>query len=76
VLDFGITVIDDLPDFTPGRQSDNLLIPTLATLGFRGQELQQINQCRKFLRVTWIGELTMADGTHIERHAMEPPFQL
>jgi hypothetical protein len=74
--EYDIMVYDDIPDFIPHRLNDQLIIPTVGKLGFRGKDLQRINQCRKFLRVTWIGEITTADGKNIERHAVEAPFRI
>jgi hypothetical protein len=75
-LEYDIAVRDDIPDFSPHRAHDQLIIPTMVRLGFRGKDLKKINQYRKFLQVTWIGEITTADGSNIERHAMEPPFRI
>jgi hypothetical protein len=75
-MEYGITVIDELPDLVPSREHDQLLIPTMMNLGFGGSDLQKINQCRKYLQVSWVGDIVTADGEFIERHAVEPPYQL
>jgi hypothetical protein len=55
--EFGIKIIDDLPEFQPLRVNDRLLIPTFARLGLAPQELYMINQCHLFLRVSWLDEI-------------------
>jgi hypothetical protein len=76
VRELGIDICDDIMDFQPPRHNDQLLIPMFGNLGFRGQELNYLNQCRIFLQVLWLSELTTADGRYLERHAMLPPFSI
>jgi hypothetical protein len=75
-LEYGIAIKDNIPDFQPSRLGDSLLIPIFAKMGYRGAELRQLNQCRIFLRVTWLGDLVTADGEYIERHALKPPYEI
>lgn len=75
-LEYDISIQDDVPDFQPLRENDQLLIPTFYQLGFRGKELQRLNQCRLFLRISWLSEITTGDGTRIERNALEQPYLL
>jgi hypothetical protein len=75
-LEYGITISDDLPELVPNREHDQLLIPLMIKLGFGSSDLQKINQCCKYLQVSWLGDIATADGEFVERHAVEPPFQL
>jgi hypothetical protein len=43
-------------------------------MGFAGEQLVWLNQCRLYLRVLWLSELCTADGTKIELRAMNKPF--
>jgi hypothetical protein len=72
----GIGIHDDLPEFQPIRFHDQLLVPLFFKHGFRGHSLRLINQCRVFLRVTWLSEIVTADGRHIEKAALEKPYGL
>jgi hypothetical protein len=69
-----IKILDDIPDFQPIRVHDQLLIPTFCRLGYRGQMLRQLNQCRIFLKVSWLSEITTADGIRIEESVLRAPF--
>lgn len=73
VQEYGIEIHDDIPDFVPPRLGDQLLIPLFSSHGFHGPELGLLNQCRLFLRVLWLSDLTTADGCYFERHAIFPP---
>jgi hypothetical protein len=75
-VEYGVTIKDDLPEFCPIRLFDRLLIPLFHNLGFHGQSLRCINQCRIFLRVTWLSEITTADGRKLKRAAIEEPLGL
>jgi predicted RNA-binding Zn-ribbon protein involved in translation (DUF1610 family) len=75
-LEYEITIWDDLPEFKPLREFDQLLIPTFYHLGYRGNDLQRLNQCRLFLRVTWLSELITGDGKQFERNAVKHPYTL
>jgi hypothetical protein len=74
--EYDIEITDDIPDFAPPRQDDQLLIPLFGNYGFRGNELVLLNQCRLFLRVLWLSDLTTADGCYLERHAIAAPFSI
>jgi hypothetical protein len=76
VHEYGISIQDDLPDFQPLRENDQLLIPTFVCLGFRGQDLKKLNQCRLFLKVTWLSKVVTGDGKTIKRSAIAAPFAL
>jgi hypothetical protein len=71
---FNIQIDDDLTEFKAPRAADRLLIPTFASMGFAGEQLVWLNQCRLYLRVSWLSELCTADGTKIELRAMNKPF--
>jgi hypothetical protein len=72
--EFNIKICDDIPEFQPIRVYDQLLIPTFCRLGYRGQQLRLLNQCRLFLKVSWLSEITTADGRHIEESVLRTPF--
>jgi hypothetical protein len=72
----GITIQDDLLDFRPIRFHDQLLIPLFCKLGFHGSSLRLLNQCRLFLRVSWLSEIVTADGRQIEKSVLEGPYAL
>jgi hypothetical protein len=72
--EFGIEVIDDIPDFKPRRLNDQLLVPLFIKLGYAGRSLLLLNQCRLFLRVTWLSDLVTADGSQFEATAFSPDF--
>jgi hypothetical protein len=74
--EYGIEIQDDIDDFRPLRLSDQLLIPTFYRLGYRGTELVRLNQCRLYLRVTWLSEIVTGDGKNIEKHAVKQPYSL
>jgi hypothetical protein len=74
VVKHGICIEDDLLEFQPLRHLDQLLIPTFCRLGYHGASLRYLNQCRLFLRVTWLSEIVTADGRRIEKHALESPY--
>jgi hypothetical protein len=76
VVRYGISIHDDLPAFHPIRYHDQLLIPLFYKIGFRGSSLRLVNQCRLFLRVTWLSEIVTADGRYIENSAVEKPYGL
>jgi hypothetical protein len=59
---FNIQIDDDLPEFEAPRAADRLLIPTFAGMGFAGKQLVWLNQCRLYLRVSWLSDLCTADG--------------
>jgi hypothetical protein len=73
---FNIQIDDDLPEFKAPRAADRLLIPTFAGMGFAGEQLLWLNQCRLYLRVSWLSELCTADGTKIELRVMNKPFKV
>jgi hypothetical protein len=75
-VEHDITVQDDLPEFQPIRLGDQLLIPLFLSLGYHGQALRYLNQCRLYLRVTWLSELVTADGRSFEKSALADPFLL
>jgi hypothetical protein len=70
-----ITIQDDIPDFAPIREGDSLLIPLFSKLGNAGKELQLLNQCRLFLRVLWLSDISTGSGTNIETHAVKHPIR-
>jgi hypothetical protein len=72
----GIEIRDDIKDFVPPRRNDQLLIPMFGSMGYHGQEILHLNQCRLFLKALWLSELTTADGIFLERHAILPPFSI
>jgi hypothetical protein len=72
----GIEIRDDIKDFVSPRLNDKLLIPMFGSMGFRGQEILYLNQCRLFLKVLWLSELTTADGIFLERQSLLPPFSI
>jgi hypothetical protein len=74
VQQFHIRIEDDIPDFHPPREADRLLIPTFASMGFAPEQLVWLNQCRLYLRVSWLSELCTADGLKIELRALKKPF--
>jgi hypothetical protein len=74
--EYKISINDDLPDFTPPRENDSLLIPLFVKNGYSGKELCYLNQCRLYLQVTWLSELATGDGTKLEVHATKPPYQI
>jgi predicted RNA-binding Zn-ribbon protein involved in translation (DUF1610 family) len=74
--EYGISIQDDIEDFQPLRENDQLLIPTFVRLGYRGSDLIKLNQCRLFLKITWISEVATGDGKMIERSALHSPFAL
>jgi hypothetical protein len=76
VQEYGIEIQDDIEEFWPLRDFDQLLIPTFYRLGYRGSDLVRLNQCRLFLQVTWLSEIVTGDGKSIELHAIEPPYAL
>jgi hypothetical protein len=63
---FNILIHNYLPEFEAPRAADCLLIPTFAGLGFASNQLVWLNQCRLYLRVSWLSKLCTADGTRIE----------
>jgi hypothetical protein len=72
--EFRISIYDDIQDFVPIREHDRLLVPLFVQLGFRGNDLQKLNQCRLYLKVSWLSKIVTGDGRHIELSAWEPPF--
>jgi hypothetical protein len=74
VQEFGISIHDDIKEFLPIREHDRLLVPLFVHFGFRGDELQRLNQCRLYLKVSWLSEIVTGDGRYIELSAWEPPF--
>jgi hypothetical protein len=74
--EYCIQIQDDIPDFQPRRVNDILLIPLFDRLGFSPTELQRINQCRLFLKISWLSEIVTGDGLYIEKSALEPPYRV
>lgn len=70
---FNIQINNNLPEFKPPRAADRLLIPVFAGLGFASDQLVWLNQCRLYLRVSWLSELCTADGTKIESRVLTKP---
>jgi hypothetical protein len=73
---FNIQIEDDLPEFEPLREADRLIIPTFAGMGFTSDKLALLNQCRLYLKVTWLSEICTADGTKIESRVMQKPYAI
>jgi hypothetical protein len=76
VHEHGIEIQDDIDDFYPLREFDQLLIPIFHRLGYRGNELVRLNQCRLYLGVTWLSEIATGDGKRIEQQAIDHPYKL
>jgi hypothetical protein len=74
--EYQIVIKDDLPDFIPLRHNDSLLIPLFVKNGFSGQELRFLHQCRLYLQVSWLSELTIGDGTKLETNSVKHPYQI
>jgi hypothetical protein len=73
---YDVYVTDNIPDFKPPRENDCLLIPTFAKNGFSGNNLRLLNQCRLYLQVLWLSEISTGDGTMIKLQAIKSPFQI
>jgi hypothetical protein len=59
------TIHDSWPHLQPARQGDKFLMPLFVDLGYQGATLRQLNDCRKYLRVLTLADITTADGTKL-----------
>ena len=57
---------DDLPLLESFRINDKSIIESFVLNGFKNIELKMLNECRMFLRVTFLSEIATADGLMIE----------
>jgi hypothetical protein len=64
---FGLRIDDDIPELTPWREHDVLLIPAFLQLGYSGAELRWLNMCRLYDKVSWLSEVCSGDGNRILR---------
>lgn len=58
-----------VPDIPLQREFDSLLIPMFMAKGFQNEELQQLNRCRIFLKVTTLSDITCGFGEMITQEA-------
>ena len=65
--DFQLT--DTLPTLRSYRASNKFLMKEFLANGYFKKDLQMLNECRKYLRVTTLAEITSADGRYLEEGA-------
>jgi ribonuclease HI len=61
-----IEITDTGPQLEPYRWNDQFLMEEFARKGKKGHELKKLNECRMFLEVTNLSEITSADGKKIK----------
>ena len=64
----GMSVRDDIPDFSMRREHDSLLMEHFVER-FSGIELCRLNQCRQYLRVIRVSDIASGDGKTITEDA-------
>jgi len=65
-LDIAITM--DIQDIGPLKQNDKELMKIFIQAGFRGTDLQVLNQCRMYLQVTYLSEICSRLGIAIDKN--------
>jgi hypothetical protein len=64
--EYGMRVVDDIPDLEFYRNGDELLMQCFLQAGYRDQQLKQLNDCRLFLRVAYVSEVLTGCGTKLD----------
>ncbi len=61
-----IEIIDTGPSLELYRWNDQFLMEEFARQGWKGHELKKLNECRMYLEVTTLAEITSVDGKNIK----------
>ena len=67
VYDHNIILQDNSPPLSPTTNTDRFLMDLFLRHSFRRRELIQLNKCRKYLRVTTVGDILIGDGTQVSK---------
>jgi len=62
----GIFIDDNIKDFIKPRETDQTIMEIFLRSGYREMELAALNQCRMFLHVIFISDITNGQGTTID----------
>ena len=65
LFDMNIQITMRSPPLKPTKTHDTYLIEAFAAQGFKNSQLRRLNNCRKHLQVTTLGDITVADGSII-----------
>eukprot|EP00978_Attheya_sp_CCMP212_P021526 scaffold62934_cov76-Attheya_sp.AAC.1 len=65
---YNIVVEDDVPKIHLCRTNDCFLLKAFLDHGFRGKDLQVLNECRLYLAVSTLADICSGDGTYILPH--------
>jgi hypothetical protein len=65
--DSGIKIVDDWATLQPKTDDDKFIMSLFIKAGYKGERLRMLNECRLFLRVTMVADITSLDGKWIER---------
>ena len=69
----GKLVIPQLPTMKPLRKNDKSLMEMAISFRFSTDDLRRINNCRSFLRVTSLAEISNDSGTKLLKSVAEKP---
>ncbi len=66
-----IWIEDPLPDFTLQRINNQHLTEIFIKAGVTGKLLRRLNQCRLYLQVTRLADITTGDGLEVTKRAQK-----
>jgi hypothetical protein len=66
---FQIELHNTVGQLLPARQEDQFLMASFIQAGYRGSDLRQLNECRMFLQVTTLLDISNAEGSSLSQLA-------